>query len=75
MDRPCAAWLQVSSGTAHVKVVVKTPNGERVIAGGVSAQSGCWSMLKGGMTAYASGPGEIYFEVCLTLSYLKNFFK
>ncbi|KAK3157407.1 hypothetical protein QOZ80_2AG0121540 [Eleusine coracana subsp. coracana] len=57
-----SAWLQVSSGTAHVKAVVKTPNGERVVAGAVSAQSGCWSMLKGGMTGYSSGPAEIYFE-------------
>ncbi|GJN20410.1 hypothetical protein PR202_gb07785 [Eleusine coracana subsp. coracana] len=57
-----SAWLQVSSGTAHVKAVVKTPNGERVVAGTVSAQSGCWSMLKGGMTGYSSGPAEIYFE-------------
>uniref|UniRef100_A0A0D3HCM8 GH10 domain-containing protein n=1 Tax=Oryza barthii TaxID=65489 RepID=A0A0D3HCM8_9ORYZ len=57
-----SAWLQVSAGAAHVKAFVKTPNGERVVAGSVSAQSGCWSMLKGGMTAYSSGPGQIFFE-------------
>lgn len=57
-----SAWLQVSAGTAHVKAVVKAPNGEHVTAGAVAAQSGCWSMLKGGMTAYSSGPGEIFFE-------------
>ena len=57
-----AAWLQVSNGTAHVKAVIKAPNGERVVAGSVIAQSSCWSMLKGGMTAYSTGHGEIYFE-------------
>ncbi|KAL6883342.1 hypothetical protein ACP4OV_010756 [Aristida adscensionis] len=57
-----SAWLQVSSGTAHVKAIVKAPNGERVVAGGVTAHAGCWSMLKGGMTAYSSGHGEVYFE-------------
>jgi hypothetical protein len=65
MNPSCTAWLQVSAGTAHVKAIVKNPNGERILAGAVSAQSGCWSMLKGGMTAYSSGPGEVYFEVQL----------
>jgi hypothetical protein len=46
-----------------VKAVVKAPDGERVVAGAIFAQSGCWSMLKGGMTTYSSGHGEIYFEV------------
>jgi hypothetical protein len=46
-----------------VRAVIKSPNGERIIAGAIDAQSGCWSMLKGGMTAYSSGTAEIYFEV------------
>ncbi|CAL4933003.1 unnamed protein product [Urochloa decumbens] len=62
MHYSLSAWLQVSNGTAHVKAVVKSPIGERVIAGAVVAQSGCWSMLKGGMTSYSSGNGEIFFE-------------
>ncbi|CAL4924550.1 unnamed protein product [Urochloa decumbens] len=62
MHYSLSAWLQVSNGTAHVKAVVKSPSGERVISGAVVAQSGCWSMLKGGMTAYSSGNGEIFFE-------------
>ncbi|XP_062201535.1 endo-1,4-beta-xylanase 4-like [Phragmites australis] len=57
-----SAWLQVSAGTAHVKAVVKAPNGERITAGAVAAQSGCWSMIKGGMTGYSSGPGEVFLE-------------
>nr|CAB3499838.1 unnamed protein product [Digitaria exilis]CAB3502996.1 unnamed protein product [Digitaria exilis] len=63
MHYSLSAWLQVSNGTAHVKAVIKAPNGERVIAGAIVAQSGCWTMLKGGMTTtYSSGHGEIYFE-------------
>ncbi|KAJ1295908.1 hypothetical protein BS78_01G259400 [Paspalum vaginatum] len=62
MHYSLSAWLQVSNGTGHVKAVIKAPTGERVIAGSVVAHSGCWTMLKGGMTAYSSGPGEIYFE-------------
>ncbi|XP_047093519.1 endo-1,4-beta-xylanase 4-like [Lolium rigidum] len=59
-----SAWLQVSAGAAHVRAVVKTPNGENITAGAVDAQSGCWTMLKGGMTAqaYHSGQGEVFFE-------------
>ncbi|KAE8789074.1 Endo-1,4-beta-xylanase C [Hordeum vulgare] len=43
-----SAWLQVSAGTAHVRAVVKAPNGENITAGAIDAQSGCWTMLKGG---------------------------
>ncbi|VAH39086.1 unnamed protein product [Triticum turgidum subsp. durum] len=59
-----SAWLQVSAGTAHVRAVVKAPNGENITAGAIDAQSGCWTMLKGGMTAhsYHSGQGEVFFE-------------
>uniref|UniRef100_A0A0D9XIU4 GH10 domain-containing protein n=1 Tax=Leersia perrieri TaxID=77586 RepID=A0A0D9XIU4_9ORYZ len=57
-----SAWLQVPTGTAHVKAFVRTHTGEHVVAGSVAAQSGCWNMLKGGMTTYSSGPGEIFFE-------------
>ncbi|XP_037474965.1 endo-1,4-beta-xylanase 4-like [Triticum dicoccoides] len=59
-----SAWLQVSAGTAHVRAVVKAPNGDNITAGAIDAQSGCWTMLKGGMTAhsYHSGQGEVFFE-------------
>jgi hypothetical protein len=57
-----AAWLQVSNGSADIRAVVKT-NGEFIHAGGVEARSGCWSILKGGLTAPASGAAELYFEV------------
>jgi len=54
--------LQVGDGSADVRAVVKTV-GDFVHAGGVVAKCGCWSMLKGGLTAASSGPAEIYFEV------------
>jgi GH35 family endo-1,4-beta-xylanase len=45
-----------------VRAVVKTV-GDFVHAGGGVAKAGCWSMLKGGLTAASSGPAELYFEV------------
>lgn len=56
-----SAWLQVSNGSADVRAVVKT-DGEFIHAGAVEARSGCWSILKGGLTAPASGAAELYFE-------------
>ncbi|BAT10470.1 Os10g0351600, partial [Oryza sativa Japonica Group] len=55
-------WLQVSAGTANVMAVVRTPDGQFVAAGATVAKSGCWSMIKGGMTSYSSGQGQLYFE-------------
>ncbi|KAF2913141.1 hypothetical protein DAI22_10g066900 [Oryza sativa Japonica Group] len=57
-----SAWLQVSAGTANVMAVVRTPDGQFVAAGATVAKSGCWSMIKGGMTSYSSGQGQLYFE-------------
>nr|CAB3501690.1 unnamed protein product [Digitaria exilis] len=56
-----SVWLQVSNGSADIRAVVKT-NGRFIHAGGVEARSGCWSILKGGLTAPAAGPAELYFE-------------
>ncbi|GJN08744.1 hypothetical protein PR202_ga26697 [Eleusine coracana subsp. coracana] len=55
------AEMKVSDGSADVIAVVKT-NGEFIHAGGVDARSGCWTILKGGLTAAAAGPAELYFE-------------
>lgn len=59
------AWLQVSNGSADIAAVLETANGSFINAGWVSAQSGCWSMLKGGFVVDASGPAHLYFEVHL----------
>lgn len=52
----------MSSGNAPVAAVLKTNAGLK-FAGAVVAESGCWSMLKGGLTVDASGPAQLYFEV------------
>ncbi|KAI8532657.1 hypothetical protein RHMOL_Rhmol11G0230600 [Rhododendron molle] len=56
-----SAWLQVSEENAQVAAIFKTQSGFEH-AGWVVAKSGCWSMLKGGLTVNASGPADIYFE-------------
>ncbi|KAF9625841.1 hypothetical protein IFM89_027445 [Coptis chinensis] len=56
-----SAWIQVSEGKELVSAKVKTRKGYRT-AGTVFAESGCWSMLKGGLTVDSSGPAELYFE-------------
>ncbi|KAI3448187.1 hypothetical protein Pfo_004852, partial [Paulownia fortunei] len=56
-----SAWLQVSHGNADVAAVFKTKTNYET-AGWVTAQKGCWSMLKGGLVVNASGPAELYFE-------------
>ncbi|KAI4965087.1 hypothetical protein ZWY2020_057520 [Hordeum vulgare] len=38
------------------------PSGAFIAGGATVARSGCWSMLKGGMTASSSGPAELFFE-------------
>ncbi|XP_010647914.1 endo-1,4-beta-xylanase 5 [Vitis vinifera] len=56
-----SAWIQVSSGNTPVTAVFRTNSGPQY-AGAVFAESGCWSMLKGGLTVDSSGPAELYFE-------------
>lgn len=60
----CAlAWVQINKGNAVVGAVFKTTSDGFVHAGLVEAKSGCWSMLKGGLTVKTAGPAELYFEV------------
>ncbi|XP_077215591.1 endo-1,4-beta-xylanase 5-like [Tasmannia lanceolata] len=56
-----SAWVQISEGKAPVTAVLKMASGYRH-AGAVVAESGCWSMLKGGLTVNISGRAELYFE-------------
>ncbi|KAK9286518.1 hypothetical protein L1049_014916 [Liquidambar formosana] len=56
-----SAWIQVSDGNVPVTAVFKTTSGFKQ-AGAVIAESGCWSMLKGGLTVDVSGPSKLYFE-------------
>ncbi|KAG0487216.1 hypothetical protein HPP92_009311 [Vanilla planifolia] len=56
-----SAWLQSSEGSCDVIVVFRT-GGELVRAGAVEANSGCWSMLKGGLTVDHTGPATLSFQ-------------
>ncbi|KAL7082582.1 hypothetical protein ACP275_14G108500 [Erythranthe tilingii] len=56
-----SAWLQVSHEKADIAAIFKT-NTSNVYAGWVTAQNGCWSMVKGGLVVNVSGPAELYFE-------------
>ncbi|CAN1167753.1 Endo-1,4-beta-xylanase 5 [Linum perenne] len=56
-----SAWVQVTQGNVHVTATFKTSDGF-IRAGGVVAESGCWSMLKGGITVNTSGQADLYFH-------------
>uniref|UniRef100_A0A1D1YQM1 Endo-1,4-beta-xylanase C n=2 Tax=Anthurium amnicola TaxID=1678845 RepID=A0A1D1YQM1_9ARAE len=56
-----SAWLQVNEGNVPITAIFKTASSFTHV-GSVLAKSGCWSMLKGGLTVDSSGPAELYFE-------------
>ncbi|KAF4382329.1 hypothetical protein G4B88_011281 [Cannabis sativa] len=57
-----SAWIQVSEGSEDVTVVFKSNKGYLIHGGTTTANSGCWTLLKGGMVANFSGPLDISFE-------------
>ncbi|CAN0920769.1 Endo-1,4-beta-xylanase 5-like [Linum grandiflorum] len=57
-----SGWIQVSEGSQAVSVVFRTNSGELIPGGKVTAKTGCWSLLKGGIFANFSGPAEILFQ-------------
>ncbi|KAJ0973696.1 hypothetical protein J5N97_015661 [Dioscorea zingiberensis] len=59
-----SAWVQISDGDDQTPVtaIFKTSSGSIHEAGSVIAKSGCWSMLKGGISVNKSGPSKFYFE-------------
>ncbi|KAF0918122.1 hypothetical protein E2562_022708 [Oryza meyeriana var. granulata] len=61
-----SAWLQLSKGTGDIRAVLVTPDGKFNTAGVIVAQSGCWTMLKGGATSYAAGKGDLFLETNVT---------
>ncbi|TXG64106.1 hypothetical protein EZV62_011100 [Acer yangbiense] len=61
MRQQIHSWLQLSERKGPVTAVFKTSDGF-THAGSAIAQSGCWSMLKSGLTVNASGSAEIYFS-------------
>ncbi|TXG64101.1 hypothetical protein EZV62_011095 [Acer yangbiense] len=61
MRQQIHSWLQLSERKGPVTAVFKTSDGF-THAGSAIAQSGCWSMLKSGLTVNASSSAEIYFQ-------------
>ncbi|XP_057808710.1 endo-1,4-beta-xylanase 5-like [Salvia miltiorrhiza] len=57
-----SAWLQVDQGEETILAYMVTPSGEHMAAGSVIAKSGCWSMLKGGFTAYQDMKADLIFK-------------
>ncbi|KAL1557918.1 endo-1,4-beta-xylanase 5-like [Salvia divinorum] len=56
-----SGWFQVSHGKAEIAAVIKT-EASYEIGGWVTAQSGCWSMLKGGFAVNVSGSAHLHFQ-------------
>ncbi|KAG6399858.1 hypothetical protein SASPL_141343 [Salvia splendens] len=56
-----SGWFQVSHGEAEIAAVIKTKTSYEIV-GWVIAQSGCWSMLKGGFIVNVSGPADLHFQ-------------
>ncbi|XP_047320416.1 endo-1,4-beta-xylanase 5-like [Impatiens glandulifera] len=56
-----SAWLQVSNGNESIFAIFKSQSALHK-AGIVVAHSGCWSMLKGGISVHKSERFELYFE-------------
>ncbi|KAL6867649.1 hypothetical protein ACP4OV_015673 [Aristida adscensionis] len=57
-----SVWLQLSEGTGDISALLVTPDGKFNTAGIIVAQSGCWTLLKGGATSLAEGKGDLFFE-------------
>jgi len=59
-----SAWVKLRNESQRkVGMTFSEKNGRNVFGGEVMAKRGCWSLLKGGITADFSGPIDIFFEV------------
>ncbi|CAA0361567.1 unnamed protein product [Arabidopsis thaliana] len=58
-----SAWVKLRNESQRkVGMTFSEKNGRNVFGGEVIAKRGCWSLLKGGITADFSGPIDIFFE-------------
>ncbi|PUZ42317.1 hypothetical protein GQ55_9G573900 [Panicum hallii var. hallii] len=57
-----SAWLKLSKGAGDITAIIVPPDGKFITAGAIVAQSDCWTLLKGGATAYSEGKGDVFFE-------------
>ncbi|KAL0365173.1 UNVERIFIED_CONTAM: Endo-1,4-beta-xylanase 5-like [Sesamum angustifolium] len=56
-----SAWLRLDEGKEIVSAYLRIPNGQNRIVGSVIAESGCWSMLKGGFSVDENGKARLFF--------------
>ncbi|MCL7023727.1 hypothetical protein MKW94_003891, partial [Papaver nudicaule] len=57
-----SAWVQINKGNEAVSAIFRTKDGQLLHAGTVLAKSGCWSMLKGGISTNTTSHADLYFE-------------
>lgn len=57
-----SAWVQVSDGDEVVVAALKNSSNGRQVIGSVIPQTGCWSMIKGGIDFDIDTPAQLYFE-------------
>ncbi|XP_011088132.1 uncharacterized protein LOC105169441 [Sesamum indicum] len=56
-----SAWLRLDEGKEIVSAYLRIPNGQNRIVGSVLAESGCWSMLKGGFAVDENVKAWLFF--------------
>lgn len=55
--------MQIDKGSEVVKAAIRNSQNTTLMLGSVIAKSGCWSMIKGGVTPNESMQANLYFEV------------
>lgn len=55
--------MQVSDGDEVVVAALKNSSNGRKVIGSVIPQTGCWSMIKGGIDFDIDTQAQLYFEV------------
>ncbi|XP_016501395.1 endo-1,4-beta-xylanase 5-like isoform X2 [Nicotiana tabacum] len=67
-----SAWVQLSEGSDIVVAMIYNSVENTVhVAGSVIAKSGCWSMIKGGLTVDQNAPSVLHFQCNNTKSELR----
>uniref|UniRef100_M1AXY6 Endo-1,4-beta-xylanase C n=1 Tax=Solanum tuberosum TaxID=4113 RepID=M1AXY6_SOLTU len=67
-----SAWVQLSEGSdTVVAMIYNSAQKTVIIVGSVIAKSGCWSMIKGGLTVDHNAPSVLHFQSNNTKSELR----
>lgn len=57
-----SAWVQINRGKEMVVAAYKNSRNQTITVGSVLAQSGCWSLLKGGISVDITTSVDLYFQ-------------